>query len=110
MSMIPKSRDNWLIGIRAHHANPMTAIHLPMLTQIQDIAGSLEMIPFTTIFESVGYPLEKGIKTIRLKILDIFEGVRYPFEKSRVSEGFSEKKCSCVSVPMAREFFTSRKT
>jgi len=30
MSVIPKSRDNWIVGIKAHHANPMTAIHLPM--------------------------------------------------------------------------------
>jgi len=86
--MIPKSRDNRITIIMAHHANHMNAIHLPMLTQIRSILGSPKMIPFTTIFKSV----------------------KYPFEKSRVSEGFSEKKCSCVSVPMAREFFTSRKT
>ena len=37
MSMIPKSRDNRIAVIEAHHSNPMTAIHIPMLTQIQRI-------------------------------------------------------------------------
>lgn len=49
MSMIPKSRDNWLFGIEAHHANPMNAIHIPILAQMQRISGSPEMRPFATM-------------------------------------------------------------
>ena len=30
VSVAAASRDNLIVGIRAHHANPMTAIHLPM--------------------------------------------------------------------------------
>ena len=67
--MIPKSRDNRIPDTIAHHDNIMKVMHLPMLTQIQRISGSSEMRPFATIFESVGYPLEK----------------------SSVSKGFSEK-------------------
>ena len=28
MSLIPTSRDNWLIGIKKYHANPVTSIHI----------------------------------------------------------------------------------
>ena len=60
MSMIPKSPENWIAGIEAHHANAMTAIHLPMLTQMQRILGSPEMIPFATIFIVVISAWETG--------------------------------------------------
>ena len=49
MRMIPKLRDNWMIVIMKHNDNTMTAMHLPMLTQIQRISESPEMRPFATI-------------------------------------------------------------
>ena len=30
VSVAAASRDNWIAGIKAHHGNPMAAIHLPV--------------------------------------------------------------------------------
>ena len=30
VSVAAASRDNWIVGIKSHHGNLMTAIHLPM--------------------------------------------------------------------------------
>ena len=51
--MIPKSRDNLIAGIEAHHANPMNAIHIPMLAQIQRISRSPEKLPIATMVIAV---------------------------------------------------------
>ena len=54
MIVAAASRDNWIAGIRVHHGKPYDGQTLPgILTQIQRMAGSPEMIPIETIAVAV---------------------------------------------------------
>ena len=102
--MIPKSRYNWIIRINAYYSKNIYYIHLPMFTQMRRMFGSPKMIPFTTIFESVGYPLEKsrvskekGIHRYALAIVE--QNVR--IDDHRLVKSMSSSVCWILPLTIA---------
>lgn len=90
MSMIPLSRDNRIAGIDVHHAKCMSALYLPISTQIQQISGSLEMRPITTIIIEL-----ISAREIRTSVLP---GTNEGFQSTRSLRKWLRRLCAVETV------------